>query len=157
MDNQPKKSKKKQTYLTLYLDTHTTHEMKVAAIADDILKGMKKNEILEKYEKAWGMKTEQVWGIYKGAMSYLYNRIDVTTNTVKQMNFERLEAIIDRQDISVKDLLKAIDLSNRTAGVYTDKIEVKTNDTIHFEFPDVSDNLENEQAQQEAEMQNDVQ
>lgn len=150
-------SKKKQTYQTIYLDPHTTHEMKVAAIANDILKGVKKGDIFNKYEKAWGMTTEQVWGLYKGAMSFLYNRIDASTEKVKQMNFERLEAIIDRQDITIKDLLKAIDLSNRTAGVYTDKVEVKTNDTIHFEFPDVSDNLDNEQAQQEAEMQMDIQ
>lgn len=137
----------------MWLTQEWTHEMRVSAIANDILKGLKKGDILDKYEKLWGMDTERVWGLYKGAMSYLYNRVEATVDTVKQMNFERLEAIIDRQDISVKDLLKAIDLSNRTAGVYTDKVEVKTNDTIHFEFPDVSDNLEQEQAQQEAELE----
>lgn len=144
--------KNNQSYIDIHPDPALTHEMKVSAIANDILSGLKKGDVLDKYQKLWGMDAEHVWLLYKGAMSYLYNRVEASAETVKQINFERLEAIIDRQDISVKDMLKAIDLSNRTAGVYTDKVEVKTNDTITFEFPDVSDNLEKEQAEQESEL-----
>lgn len=136
------------------LKPKVTHEMRVSAIAADILKGIKKKDILEKYENLWQMTTERVWGLYKGALSYLYNKSEINIEEVKKANFARLEAIIDRDDVAVKDILKAIDLSNRTAGVYTDRIEVKTNDTIHFEFPDVESNLKEEQAEQEAELQN---
>jgi len=143
----------KRSIKEVTLKPDVTHEMRVSMIAADILKGLKKLEIIDKYEKLWSMTTERVWGLYKGALSYLYNKSQATSEQIKQTNLERLEAIIDRDDISVKDLLKAIDLSNRTAGVYTEKVEVKTNDTIHFEFPDVSDNLEAEQIEQEAELE----
>ena len=136
------------------LKPEVTHEMRVSAIAADILKGLKKKDILDKYEKEWAFTTERVWGSYKGALSYLYNKSQINIEDVKKTNMARLEAIMDRDDVAVKDILKAIDLSNRTAGVYTDKIEVKTNDTIHFEFPDVETNLKEEQAEQEVELQN---
>ncbi len=136
------------------LKPEVTHEMRVSAIAADILKGLKKKDILDKYEKEWAFTTERVWGLYKGALSYLYNKSQINIEDVKKTNMARLEAIMDRDDVAVKDILKAIDLSNRTAGVYTDKIEVKTNDTIHFEFPDVETNLKEEQVEQEAELQN---
>lgn len=131
-----------------------THEYRVTTIAADILKGAKKSDIISKYEKEWGLDTHYIWGLYKAALSYLYNKSQINIEDIKKTNLERLEAIMDRDDVAVKDILKAIDLSNRTAGVYTDKIEVKTNDTIHFEFPDVETNLNEEQAEQEAELQN---
>lgn len=143
---------KKRSELIVDCKCKLTHEARVSMIANDILRGMSKNDILDKYEKLWQFNIQTVYGLWKGAISYLYNQSNATTESIKQMNLERLEAIMDNGNTSTKDLLKAIDLSNKTAGVYTEKIEVKSNDTIHFEFPDVETNLDAEQDEQEAEL-----
>ena len=145
--------KKNNSVLAVDSKNTLTHEARVSMIANDILRGLSKNDILDKYEKLWQLNIQVINGLWKGAMSFLYNQSKATTESVKQMNLERLEAIMDNGNTSTKDLLKAIDLSNKTAGVYTERIEVKSNDTIHFEFPDVEANLEAEQAEQDAELQ----
>ena len=65
-----------------------------------------------------------------------YLRSDQAVENLKNINLQRLDNLYKESanDGDRKNALKAIDLQNKTLGVYEEKVEVTTNEPVEFVF-----------------------
>lgn len=126
------------------LDRHNfnpaiTNEARLWVVANLISQGLNQREIQQQLQAEWGVSYNYVQGFIQDAL--LTFKDDEIFKQIKEINNERLNKIyreaIEKGDR--KNALKAIDLLNKTNGVYGDgnKVEVKndnTNETITVTF-----------------------
>ena len=109
----------------------------VSAAFNLIMKDMDRDEVIsivsERFNYAESTSTE----IYQQAMKSVERWKSMDTETIKSRNLQRLDKLVNDtiDDNDRNNLIKAIDLQNKTAGVYVDKKDVNiSGDVISFKF-----------------------
>ena len=109
-------------------------EIKTRLILEDIAQGVCYSDLIQKYQEQWKCSTKTVECYIRDAMEYL--RSDQAVENLKNINLQRLDNLYKESanDGDRKNALKAIDLQNKTLGVYEEKVEVTTNEPVEFVF-----------------------
>lgn len=111
-----------------------TKELRLRYIADDIVSGMSKRKIGEKYSEQWGIKKATVYDYYREALVELTDEEGLAK--LRETNTERLldlyRAACDKGDINAQ--LKAIDLLNKTNSIYQTNINLGGDTEFTFSF-----------------------
>ena len=102
-------------------------------ILEEIARGAKLSDIVDKYSEEWGVKFQTIKYYIVSAMKEMYD--EETTESLRQINLERLDNIISAQIESgdYKNAIKSIDIQNKTANIYKEKVELDTKD-IEFKL-----------------------
>ena len=111
-----------------------TKEARIFMIASDISKGCTYREMQQRYQEEWGLAASTISFYITEAIQAL--KAPELQDAIKDINFDRLTSIY-RQSLEEgdrKSQLKAIDLLNKMAGLYTQKVEVATEDEFKFTF-----------------------
>lgn len=103
-------------------------------IINDIAKGMKYTEILNKYMNEWDLGAKSLEKYIADAMEFM--RSETVKNTLISMNMERLDGIItdSMKDGDRRNAIKAIDTQNKLAGGYEEKIKLDGDSEINLIF-----------------------
>ena len=109
-------------------------EVKTRLILEDIASGESYSDMLTKFSTMWGCTPQTVACYIRDAMDYLHS--DEAIQNLKDLNIQRLDNLYREcaADGDVKNALKAIDLQNKTIGVYEEKVELKTDEPVEFIF-----------------------
>lgn len=109
-------------------------EVKTRLIMEDIAKGCGYADLIEKFSKEWNCSPKTIECYIRDAMEYLQS--DQAVQNLKSINIQRLDNLYKEStsEGDRKNALKAIDLQNKTLGVYEEKVEVKTDEPIEFIF-----------------------
>ena len=111
-----------------------TAEAKRHLIISDIAQGMTYMDIVHKYESEWGLSLHTVMNIVNDAIDFM--KSDTAKESLKAMNLQRLDTIIsdsmDEKDR--KNAIKAIDVQNKLAGGYEEKIKIDKDSEINLVF-----------------------
>lgn len=107
---------------------------KETAILDDIAKGTTYRKMLDKYS--------DLWGLSKGTIKNIIHDVvqDLRDAKIKEdiiaMNMERLDNIISDSfnDGDRKHALKGIDMQNKLAGGYEEKVALTSDGEVKFIF-----------------------
>lgn len=109
-------------------------ELRLRYIADDIVKGMSKRKICEKYSEEWQINKTTVADYYREALVSLTDEEGIAK--MREANTERLLDIykkaVDSGDS--KTALKALDLLNKTNSIYSTKINIESDNEVVFTF-----------------------
>lgn len=124
-----KESKLKNNSKAKHISVDTRRHL----ILEEVAKGKKFSEIVDKYSKEWECGYRTIQQYVATAMRDIYN--DETVETLRQINLERLDSIINAQIESedYKNAIKSIDIQNKTANLYKEKVELDTKD-IEFKL-----------------------
>ena len=126
-----KESKVKNNTPQKHISVDTRRHLILEAVAQ----GKTFNDILEMYGKEWNVGYRTMQQYVALAMKDIYN--DETVETLRQLNLQRLDNIISAQieNEDYKNAIKSIDIQNKTANLYKEKVELETNDiefTVKF-------------------------
>ena len=109
-------------------------ELRLRYIADDIVAGMSKRKIAEKYSEQWGISKNAIYDYYREALITLTDEDGLAK--MREANTERLlnlyNTAMEKGD--TKTALKALDLLNRTNSIYSTKIKIDSENEIKFEL-----------------------
>lgn len=126
-----KEGKLKKNKASNYISVDTRRLL----IKEAVAKGMKFSDIVDKYSQEWNVGYRTMQQYVALAMKDLYN--DETTEVLRQINLERLDTIVAEQmnKEDYKNAVKTIDIQNKTANVYKEKVEIDdTNITFELKF-----------------------
>lgn len=126
-----KEEKLKKNKASNYISVDTRRLL----IKEAVAKGMKFSDIVDKYSQEWNVGYRTMQQYVALAMKDLYN--DETTEVLRQINLERLDTIVAEQMLKedYKNAVKTIDIQNKTANVYKEKVEIDdTNITFELKF-----------------------
>lgn len=126
-----KEEKLKKNKASNYISVDTRRLL----IKEAVAKGMKFSDIVDKYSQEWNVGYRTMQQYVALAMKDLYN--DETTEVLRQINLERLDTIVAEQmsKEDYKNAVKTIDIQNKTANVYKEKVEIDdTNITFELKF-----------------------
>lgn len=116
-----------------------TRELRLRYIADDIVKGMSKRKICDKYSEQWGLSKPVVYDYYREALVTLTDEEGLAK--LREINTERLLDLY--QDAcskgDIKSQLKAIDLLNKTNSVYQTNINLGGDTEFVFNFGEAAE------------------
>lgn len=103
-------------------------------IINDIAKGERYTNILNKYMKEWNLGTKSVEKYIADAMEFM--RSETTKNNLISMNMERLDGIIadSLKEGDRRNAIKAIDTQNKLAGGYEEKVKIEGDTEITLNF-----------------------
>lgn len=111
-----------------------TKELRLRYIADDIVSGMSKRKIGEKYSERWNISKATVYDYYREALVELTDEEGLAK--LREANTERLlslyRAASDKGDVNAQ--LKAIDLLNKTNSIYQTNINLGGDTEFTFNF-----------------------
>lgn len=111
-----------------------TKELRLRYIADDIVSGMSKRKIGEKYSELWNISKSTVYDYYREALVELTDEEGLAK--LREANTERLlslyRAASDKGDVNAQ--LKAIDLLNKTNSIYQTNINLGGDTEFTFNF-----------------------
>lgn len=111
-----------------------TKELRLRYIADDIVSGMSKRKIGEKYSELWNISKHTVYDYYREALVELTDEEGLAK--LREANTERLlslyRAASDKGDVNAQ--LKAIDLLNKTNSIYQTNINLGGDTEFTFNF-----------------------
>ncbi len=112
---------------------HISVDTRRHLILEEVAKGKKLSEIVDKYSKEWECGYRTIQQYIATAMRDIYN--DETKEVLRQINLERLDEVISKQmeNEQYRDVIKSIDVQNKTANLYKEKVELETND-IEFKL-----------------------
>lgn len=112
-----------------------TRELRLRYIADDIVKGLSKKKIGEKYSELWGLGLSTIYSFYREALVTLTDEEGL--EKMRDANTERLLSIYNKaiEEGDSKTALKALDLLNKTNSIYVTKLNLggETEFTFNFE------------------------
>lgn len=100
-------------------------EKRIEMITDDIIAGLSRVKILEKYSQAWECEKRTINAIYKEACIKLSEEIRADKEQVRAISNIRLEGVWDDAK-TVNQKLKTIDLINKTNNIYDNNVNVST-------------------------------
>lgn len=126
---------KKGTYITNRpFPRQITLDAKRYLIINDIAQGMTYHDIVNKYVEEWGLGLKSVQNIVNDCVNYM--RSDEAKETLISMNMQRLEGIISDsvKEGDRKHAIKAIDVENKMAGAYTEKVQIDGESEINLVF-----------------------
>lgn len=126
---------KRGTYITNRpFPKQITSDAKRYLIIKDIAQGMTYHDIVDKYVDEWGLGLKSVQNIVNDTINYM--RSDEAKETLISMNTARLETIItdSMKYGDHKHAIKAIDVENKMAGAYTEKVKIEGDSEINLTF-----------------------
>lgn len=111
-----------------------TSDAKQYLIMKDIAKGETYTDIVTKYTEEWGLSFKTVQSIVNDTIAFM--RSQEAKDSLISMNMQRLDNIISdsMKDDDRKNAIKAIDVQNKLAGGYEEKLTVSTDGDINFTF-----------------------
>ena len=117
-----------------------TKELRLRYIADDIVKGMSKRKIGEKYTELWGLSKSTIYDYYREALVELTDEEGLAK--LRETNTERLLDLYREacEKGNVIAQLKAIDLLNKTNSIYQTNINLGGDTEFTFNFGEVEHN-----------------
>lgn len=101
------------------------HEERISRITDDIVAGMSRVKILDKYTKLWECGKNTINTIYQEACIKMSEEYRTNKEEVRTISNIRLEGVWDGAK-TVSQKLKTIDLINKTNNVYDNNVVVST-------------------------------
>ena len=111
-----------------------TSDAKQHLIMKDIAKGETYMDIVHKYMEEWSLSFKTVQAIVNDTIAFM--RSQEAKDSLISMNMQRLDNIISdsMKDGDRKNAIKGIDVQNKLAGGYEDRITVSTDSEINFTF-----------------------
>ena len=100
-------------------------EKRIELIIDDIIAGLSKVKILEKYSGLWEVGKNTINTIYKEACIKLSEEYRSDKEQVRTISNIRLERVWDEAQ-TVNQKLRTIDLINKTNNIYDNNVNVST-------------------------------
>ena len=103
-------------------------------IIDAAAKGMTYSDMIKRFMEEWHMKRSTVEMAIQDALKYM--RSPETKETIAAMNMARLDTIISdsMSDKDRKNAVRAIDVQNKLAGGYEEKVKIEDDSTINLVF-----------------------
>lgn len=117
----------------------TETRARIRQILDKIRKNWQKDEIIEWARSEYGISERMVIRYYHDAQKILQDNLPdpVLVDKIRNEQIARITSLARKAEEKgdTKNVLRALDMLNKIAGLYTEKQEVKvTSDTIRFEF-----------------------
>lgn len=110
------------------------HQERINRVIDMFVEGKGRPTIKKFLMEEWEMSINTANSVIEEALIYLQDGVTTSKESIKVLNYNRLENIIEECD-TVKDKLKTIDLINKTYGVYENNININTgDDTFKFDI-----------------------
>ena len=111
-----------------------SRELRLRYIADDVVKGMSKRNIIDKYTKEWNLGRATIADYYREALVTLTDEEGIAK--MREANTERLLDLYNKslEAGDTKNALKALDLLNKTNSIYTTKINLGGETEFTFSF-----------------------
>lgn len=113
-----------------------TSDAKQYLIIKCIAEGMTYTDITFKFMEEWGLGLHTVQNYINEAIEYM--RSEKAKESLISMNMQRLDSIISdsMEDKDRKNAIKAIDVQNKLAGGYEEKVKIEGDSEInlHFDF-----------------------
>lgn len=99
-------------------------------------KGMSKMSIAKDLEKRWDISNSTAYNYIKDTFQYIAKNYKEDYDKLKDILMHKLESIAEDATNARdrKSALKAYDQISKLAGLYTDKVEVKQDTEIKFNF-----------------------
>lgn len=103
-------------------------------IIDAAAKGMTYSDMIKRFMDEWHMKRSTVEMAIQDALKYM--RSPEAKETIAAMNMARLDTIISdsMSDKDRKNAVRAIDVQNKLAGGYEEKVKIEDDSTINLVF-----------------------
>lgn len=103
-------------------------------IIDAAAKGMTYSDMIKRFMEEWHMKRSTVEMAIQDALKYM--RSPEAKETIAAMNMARLDTIISdsMSDKDRKNAVRAIDVQNKLAGGYEEKVKIEDDSTINLVF-----------------------
>lgn len=111
-----------------------TMDAKRHLIMEDIAKGMGYMDLMRKYTEEWGLSKSHIMNVINDTLAFM--RDEATKQSLVSMNMARLDTIITEamSDKDRKNAIRGIDVQNKLAGGYEEKVNVTTDTDINFIF-----------------------
>ena len=116
------------------------HQERLNRVIDMFVSGKGRPSIKKFLMEEWEMSIETANSVIEEALIYLQDGVNSTKETIKILNYNRLENIMEECG-SVKEKLKTIDLINKTYGVYENNVNINAGDST-FKF-DIGVDIDN--------------
>ena len=120
------------------------HDSRIWMIIGDICAGSNNLSLYKKYKDAWNISRTGMTVLINEAYEMMKIGDEEYMEELRQINIKRLEDLYTSALASddKASALKAMDLINKTAGLYTTKVELGGNTSFKYVFADedVSDN-----------------
>ena len=118
------------------------HDARIWMIIGDICAGLNNLSLYKKYKDAWNISRTGMTNLINEAYEMMKIGDEEYMEELRQINIKRLEdlytdALASNDKASA---LKAMDLINKTAGLYTTKVELGGNTSFKYVFADEEDN-----------------
>ena len=117
------------------------HDARIWMIIGDICVGLNNLSLYKKYKDAWNISRTGMTNLINEAYEMMKIGDEEYLENLRQINIKRLEdlytdALASNDKASA---LKAMDLINKTAGLYTTKVELGGNTSFKYVFADEAD------------------
>ena len=117
------------------------HDSRIWMIIGDICAGLNNLSLYKKYKDAWNISRTGMTNLINEAYEMMKIGDEEYLENLRQINIKRLEdlytdALASNDKASA---LKAMDLINKTAGLYTTKVELGGNTSFKYIFADEED------------------
>ena len=125
-------------------ERNKVHDARIWMIINDICAGLNNLSLYKKYKDDWNISRTAMTNLINEAYEMMKIGDEKYMEELRQINIKRLEELYSDALASndKASALKAMDLINKTAGLYTTKVELGGNTTFRYVFADeeVSDN-----------------
>lgn len=113
---------------------HLRLEARRHLILESAAAGMTYNQMVTKFSNDWDLSRGTVELAIQDALGWM--RSQATKDNLVAMNLMRLDSIISDSmtDKDRKNAVRAIDVQNKLAGGYTDKVQLETDGEINLVF-----------------------
>lgn len=111
-----------------------SQKLRLRYIADDVIKGLSKRKIGEKYSELWNVSPNTVYEYYREALATLTDEEGLAK--LREANTERLLDLYHDavQSNDRQSALKALDLLNKTNSIYQTNINIGGDTEFTFSF-----------------------
>ena len=126
-------------------DRHKVRDARIWMIINDICKGMNNLSLFKKYGAEWGISRTAMTNLITEAYDIMKIGDEEYLENLRQINLKRLEELY-ADCLAVDDkasALKAMELINKTAGLYTTRIEIGGSTQFKYIFSDEESTDEN--------------
>mgnify|MGYP003301335009 CR=1 FL=1 len=109
-------------------------EERIRRIIEELVAGKSKRFVIDKFSEEWSCSRLTMKALINEALVALAEENAPDRETVRTLNYNRLEELIDDCK-SVRDKLKTIDLINKTCNVYDTNLNINAGeDTFKFDI-----------------------
>lgn len=114
------------------------HDARIWMIIGDICAGLNNLSLYKKHKDAWNISRTGMTNLINEAYEMMKIGDEEYMEELRQINIKRLEDLYSNALASddKASALKAMDLINRTAGLYTTKVELGGNTVFSYVFAD---------------------